>query len=124
VPRGRSGETLRHERGRNHIHRRRSDEARREHRGGLLVQRRRRRILLDVAVAHQHHLIRHRHRLDLIMRDIQHGHAEAALQCANLTPHLDPQLCVQIGERLVHQAHTRLCHDRAAERHALLLSAG
>ena len=117
-------EMLRNERGRNHIHRRRADEARRENGGGLLVERGGRRVLLDAAVAHQHHLVRHGHRLDLIMRDVQHGHAEAALQCADFAPHLDTQLGVEVRQRLIHQADARLRHDGAAERHTLLLPAG
>ena len=46
------------------------------------------------------------------------------LQRADLAPHLDAQLRIEIGERLVHQADLRLGHDRAAERDALLLAAG
>ena len=96
------------ERRRKHVHRRRADEARREDRRGLLVERGGRGVLLDAAAAHQDHLVRHGHRLDLIVGDIQHGHAEAALQGADFAPHLDAQLRVEVGERLVHQADRRL----------------
>ena len=43
---------------------------------------------------------------------------------ADFAPHLDAQLGVEIGERLIHQADRGLRHDGAAERDALLLPAG
>ena len=49
---------------------------------------------------------------------------EALLQGADLAAHLAAQLRVEVGERLVHQAHRPLGDDGAAERHALLLAAG
>ena len=42
----------------------------------------------------------------------------------DLGAHLEAQLGVQVGERLVHQHQRRLDHDGARDRHALLLSAG
>ena len=57
------------------------------------------------------------------MGDIEHGDAEPLLQRADLAAHLDPQLGIEIGERLVHEAHRRLGDDGAAERDALLLAA-
>ena len=42
---------------------------------------------------------------------------------ADLAAHLDAQLRVEIGERLVHEAHRRLGDDGATERDALLLAA-
>ena len=72
----------------------------------------------------QDHAIGHRHRLDLVVRDVHHRDAELALQRADLLAHLGAQLRVEVRQRLVHQAHRRLVDDRAAERHALLLAAG
>ena len=109
--------------GRDDVHRRRADEARGEDGGGPLVELGRRAVLLDAAVAHQHDVVGHGHGLDLVVGDVEHGDAEAALQRADLAPHLDAQLRVEIGERLVHQADRRLGDDRAAERDALLLAA-
>jgi len=40
------------------------------------------------------------HRLTLVVRDVDHRHAEALLQRADLAPHLVTQLGVEIGERL------------------------
>ena len=90
---------------------------------GPRVELGRRRVLLDAARSQQHDLVRHAHRLDLVMRDVDHGHAELPLQRADLAPHLLAQLRVEVRQRLVHQADRRLGDDRAAERDALLLSA-
>ena len=46
------------------------------------------------------------------------------LQRADFAAHFLAQLRVEVGQRLVHQAHRRLGDDRAAERDALLLAAG
>ena len=83
-----------------------------------------RRVLLDPAVAQQHDLVGHAHRLGLVVRDVEHRDAETPLQREDLAPHLGAKLGVEIGERLVHQAHRRFRDDGAAERHALLLAAG
>src|SRR4030095_11542420 len=50
--------------------------------------------------------------------------AEALLRPPDLAAHLDPQLGVEVGERLVEQQHVRLDHDRARDRDALQLAAG
>ena len=71
------------------VHRGRADEACDEPGPRLVIELVRRPNLLDQAAVHDHHAIGKRHRLDLIMRDVEHGHPEAALQCANLAPHLD-----------------------------------
>jgi hypothetical protein len=42
----------------------------------------------------------------------------------DLGARLDAQLGVEVRERLVHQEHGRLAHDRASERDALPLAAG
>ena len=42
----------------------------------------------------------------------------------DLGAHLQPQLGVEVGQRLVHQHQRRLQHDRAGDRDALLLPAG
>ncbi len=106
------------------VHRRRADEAGGEMRRRRGVEFGRRRVLLHPPVAQQHDLVGHAHRLGLVVGDIEHGDAQPALQREQFPPHLRAQLRVQVGERFVHQADRRLGDDRAAERHALLLSAG
>ena len=46
------------------------------------------------------------------------------MQRANLDSHLLAQFGVEIGQRLVEQQDRRLVHQRARQRHALLLTAG
>jgi hypothetical protein len=45
------------------------------------------------------------------------------VQLGDLRARLDAQLGVEVRERLVHQEHRRVAHDRAAERDALALAA-
>ena len=45
------------------------------------------------------------------------------LQRADFLAHFGAELRVEVGQRLVHQTHGRLRDDRAAQCHALLLSA-
>jgi hypothetical protein len=58
----------------------------------------------------------------LVVRDIDGGLAEPALQTAQLLAHLDPQLEVEVGQRLVEHQDARLEHQRAGDRYALLLT--
>ena len=109
---------------RQQVHRRRADEAGDERVRRAFVEIDRRRGLLDPAAVQQHDLVGHRHRLDLIVRDVDHRDAQRALQVADLGAHVLPQLRIEIRQRLVHQADRRLGDDRPAERDALLLAAG
>jgi hypothetical protein len=79
--------------------------------------------LLEHPVAQHGHALAQRHRLDLIVGDVDRGHPEALVQAGQLRPHRDTQLGVQVRQRLVHQERLRLAHDRAAHRHALTLAA-
>ena len=69
-------------------------------------------------------LVRQRQRLGLVVGDVDGGDADLALQALELAAHLVAQLGVEIGQRLVEQKQPRLVHDRARERHPLLLAAG
>ena len=57
------------------------------------------------------------------MRDIDRGLAQTALQPLQLLAHLDAQLEVEVGQRLVEHQDARLEHQRAGDRDALLLAA-
>ena len=59
-------------------------------RARLGIQRHRVRDLQDPARLHHRHPVGHGHRLGLIVGDIDHGHAELALQGADFHPHLVP----------------------------------
>ena len=58
------------------------------------------------------------------MRDVDEGDAELALHAPQLGAHLDAQLLVERGQRLVEQQYARLGDGRTRERHTLLLAAG
>ena len=105
------------------IDRRRADEAGDELVDRVVVQHLRRVDLLQVSCVHDGDAVAHRHRLDLVVRDVDGRDAEPALQLVDLGAHLHPQLRVEVRERLVHQEGLRLAHDRAAHRDALALAA-
>ena len=65
-----------------------------------------------------------RHRLDLVVRDVDGRDAEPRVELRERGAHPDAQLRVEVRERLVHQERLRLAHDRAAHRDALALAAG
>ena len=75
------------------------------------------------AAAHDGDPVAHRHRLDLVVRDVDRRHAELALHARDLGAHLHAQTCVEVGERLVHEEDARVADDRAAHRDALALAA-
>ena len=80
--------------------------------------------LLDAPVVEHGDAVRHRQRLALVVRDVDHRDAEPLVQADELVLHALAQLLVERAERLVEQDQLRLEHERAGERHALLLSAG
>ena len=106
------------------VHRRRAEEAGDEAGGRALEQVERRALLLDPAVAQQHDAVGQRHRLDLVMGDVDHGLAQLLVQALDLAAHLVAQLGIEVGQRLVEQEQPRVAHDGAADGHALPLAAG
>ena len=67
--------------------------------------------------------VAHRHRLDLVVRDVHRGHGEPALQRGDLAARLHAQLGVEVRQRLVHEEHQRLAHDGPPHGDALALTA-
>src|SRR5690242_17758313 len=57
------------------------------------------------------------------MRDVHRGHAEMLVELSERRAHPDPQLRVEVRERLVHEERLGLAHDRAAHGDALALAA-
>ena len=80
--------------------------------------------VLDDAILHDSDAVTDGHCLFLIVGDIHSGDAHALLGVADDAAHLDTELCVQIGKRLVHQQHVRRDDQRAGQCDALLLAAG
>src|SRR6185503_9853651 len=109
---------------RHQIHRWRADEGGDEGGRRLLVDIERIADLLDLAAVHDHQNIGQRHRLELVMGDVDRCRGEAALQFPDLDPHRDAQLGIEVRQRFVEQEHLWLPHDGAAHRHALALAAG
>ncbi len=89
-----------------HIHRRAAEETGHEQIGWAVVQRHRTIDLLDHAILEHHDTLAERHRLDLIVGDVDHGGTELAVQLRDLGAHAVAQLGIQIGQRLVEQKNT------------------
>jgi len=79
--------------------------------------------LADDAVAQHHDAVGERQGLLLVMRHIDGGRAELAVDAPDLLAHLEAKLRVEIGQGLVHQHERRLDHDGARDGDALLLAA-
>ena len=95
-----------------------------EQRARIVVDVLRRPELFDHAVVHHRHPMGKRHRLDLVMGDIDRRHLELMLQALQLGAHLHAQLRVEIGQRLVKQEDPWCSYDRPGQRHPLALTAG
>ncbi len=106
------------------VHRRASDEAGYEQVVGVVVKVAGRIDLLEAALANDGDAIAHRHRLDLIVGDVDGRGPEALLEHADLGPHLHPQFGIEVGEGLVHQEGGGLADDGPPHRHALALATG
>jgi hypothetical protein len=106
------------------VHRRRPDERGHEQVGRLAVEHLRRGDLLEPPVPHDRHPVAHRHGLDLVVGDVDGRGLEVALELGDLGPHLHPQLGVEVRQRLVHEEHGGIPHDRPPHRHPLALAAG
>ena len=80
--------------------------------------------LLHAALVHHRDAMGERQRLGLIVRHVDERDADFLLQVDELDLHFLAELRVQRGQRLVEQQHCRMRDQRAAQRHALPLSAG
>ena len=101
-----------------------ANEARHHLARRLAIEHLRRRRLLDPAVVHHRHAARERHRLGLVVRHVDEGRADLAMEAGKLLLHGLAQVHVQIGERLVEQHDRRPHREAAGERDALALAAG
>src|SRR5579883_2167503 len=106
------------------VHRRIAEEARDEGGGGIAVDGQRLSDLHDLALVHDADAMAHRHRLDLVVGDIDGGRADLLLLADELVAGRDAQGGIEIGERLVEEEDLGVANDRPAKRHPLPLPAG
>jgi len=76
---------------------------------------------MEAAGAQDGDAVAEHQRLALVVRDVEHRRAEALLEALELRAHLDPELGVEIGERLVQEECLRPADERASRRDALPL---
>ena len=88
------------------------------------IERPRRAVLLQHAALQHRHPVAHRHRLGLVVRDVQRRGPDRPVHPQDLRAHLHAELGVQVGQWLVHQEHAGGTNDRPAHRHPLPLTAG
>ena len=100
-----------------------ADEPRHRRVRRLAIELRRRRELQHAALVHHRDPVGERHRLRLVVRDVDHRRAGALVEARELALHRRAQMHVEIGERLVEQHERRLGHETAGERNALALAA-
>ena len=58
------------------------------------------------------------------MGNVDNGGAQSLMQLGNLNTHLHTQLCIQVGERLIHQEYLGITHNSTAHGNTLSLTAG
>ena len=100
-----------------------ADEVRDEPRRRPVVDLARRADLLDPPVVHDGDAGRHRHRLLLVVRDVDERRADVAVDLRELDLQPLAQLQVERAERLVEQEHGGPVDERPCHRDALLLPA-
>ena len=79
--------------------------------------------LEGAALVEHHDPVAHRQRLHLVAGDVNEDDAEALVDAAQLDGHAPAQIGVERAQRLVEKADMRIDHERARQRHALLLPA-
>jgi hypothetical protein len=109
---------------RDQVHGGRADKACHKQVCGLLVHLFRGPELLQFTLMHDGDAVGHRHGFELVVRHIDEGLAEPAVQLDQLGPHVGAQFRIEIGEGLVQQEDLGVADERAPERNALLLTAG
>ena len=108
---------------RQHVHRRVAEKRRDLDRGRAPVDFFGGADLHDAPIHKNRQAIRHRHRLFLVMGDIDGGYVERALQAAQFHPGFHAQFRVQVRQGFVEQEQRGFAHDRARQGDALLLAA-
>ncbi len=105
-------------------HWRSADEIGHEHGCRTVVDLLRRTDLLDTALIHDGNAVGHRHRLELVVGDVDSGRIDPVVQFAQFAAHQPAKLGIERTQRLVHQKRLGTPNDGAAERHPLPIAAG
>ena len=108
----------------NKVHLRRSHEACNEEVAGIIIKVLRRVDLLNNAVLHYDDSGAQCHSLGLVMCYIDDRCAESLMELGDFGSHLNTELRVQVGERLVHQEYFRVTDNSTSHRDTLSLAAG
>lgn len=74
------------------------------------------------ALIHHNHLIRERHRLFLVVRNVQGSGADSLLNSKDLRAHLDPKFRIEIAQGFIEQEHRRCTDDGSRNGDTLLLT--
>ncbi len=106
------------------VHRRGADETCNKEIGGIVIKIERLPDLFHIAIAQNDNLVGHRHRLHLIVGDVDHGRVEPLVQFGQLDTHLHPQLGVEVGEGFVKEEDLGFAHNRPSDGHTLSLPSG
>jgi hypothetical protein len=78
--------------------------------------------LLQLSILENGDLCRERHRLDLVVRDVDDCRARLLMQALDFDAHVDAKLGVEVRERLIEQEHLGLSHQCTAHGDALSLA--
>ncbi len=78
--------------------------------------------LLEEAVVHDRDSVRHRHRLNLVVRHVDRRDAKILLELLQLGTHVQAQFRIQVAQRFIHQERLGFAYDRPAESDTLALS--
>jgi hypothetical protein len=80
--------------------------------------------LLQLSLFQHGHSIPQHHCFFLVVRDIEHGGGEFLVEPSDFASHLDPKLCIQIGERLVKKKGPGPANHSSTQGHPLPFAAG
>ena len=106
------------------IHRGRADEVGNEHALRPVVDLLRRSDLFNDPVVHDKDLVGHRHRLELVMSDIDCRRPDPVVKITKFVGHSLPEFGVERAERFVHEKSLRPAHNGAAQSDALPVAPG
>src|SRR5690348_6528209 len=78
--------------------------------------------LFNLAVPHEGDAVCERHRLDLVVGNVDHGMAKLLMEPLDFSSHIISKLGIQIAQRLIEQEEQRVSDDRTADCDTLALT--